>query len=166
MASESVGLEAMFFVDGEKAQAVLSFGPSASLHPPTPDGAVPPAYGRGWPGSSGQHRLRPCISTLSFTPPRSKAARTASRLRPRMARVLRTTPLTTMHIHYFLHTTPLQGCSYRLPLTAAGGKGPQGNTAYDHAYPLFPSHHPAPRLHVPPPAYGRGWPEGLKGGRQ
>ena len=85
MASESVGLEAMFFVDGEKAQAVLSFGPSASLHPPTalcfsfaewsqavlsfgpsaslhpptPDGAVPPAYGRGWPGSSGQHRLRP-----------------------------------------------------------------------------------------------------------
>ncbi len=31
--------------------------------PPTPAVWVPPAYGRGWPGSSGQHRLRPCIST-------------------------------------------------------------------------------------------------------
>ena len=65
-------------------------GPSASLHPPTPYGAVPPAYGRGWPGS------------------------------------FRTTPLATMHIHYLLHTTPLQGCTYRLPLTAAGGQGPSG----------------------------------------
>ena len=48
------------------SQAVLSFGPSASLHPPTPDGAVSPAYGRGWPGSSGQHRLRPCHPLLPF----------------------------------------------------------------------------------------------------
>ncbi len=93
-----------------------SHHPAPRLHVP------PPAYGRGWPGSSGQHRLRPCISTTSFTPPLSKAARTASRLRPRVARVLRATPLTTMHIHSFLHTTPLQGCTYRLPLTAAGGQ--------------------------------------------
>ena len=61
-------------LDGEKAQAVLSFGPSASLHPPTPDGAVPPAYGRGWPGSSGQHRLRPCHPLLPFI---AKVARTS-----------------------------------------------------------------------------------------
>ncbi len=93
-------------------------GPSASLHPPTPYGAVPPAYGRGWPGS------------------------------------FRTTPLATMHIHYLLHTTPLQGCTYRLPLTAAGGQGPQDNTAYDHAPPLHPSHCAA----LVGPSYGRGWP--------
>ena len=61
-------------LDGEKAQAVLSFGPSASLHPPTPDDAVPPAYGRGWPGSSGQHRLRPCHPLLPFI---AKVARTS-----------------------------------------------------------------------------------------
>ena len=58
------------WVDG-LPQAVLSFGPSAPLHPPpaalrlrVPALRVP-AYGRGWPGSSGQHRLRPCISTPS-----------------------------------------------------------------------------------------------------
>ena len=58
MASESVGLEAMFFVDGEKAQAVLSFGPSASLH--------------------------------------RQGGAYIARLRPRVASVLRATPLTTM----------------------------------------------------------------------
>ena len=56
------------------SQAVLSFGPSALLHPPTPGGAVPPAYGRGWPGSSGQHRLRPCHPPLPFI---AKVARTS-----------------------------------------------------------------------------------------
>ena len=59
----------------EWSQAVLSFGPSASLHPPTPDGAVPPAYGRGWPGSSGQHCLRPCHPLLPFI---AKVARISS----------------------------------------------------------------------------------------
>ena len=32
---------------------------SASLHPPRALRLRVPAYGRGWPGSSGQHRLRP-----------------------------------------------------------------------------------------------------------
>ncbi|MBQ1700107.1 MAG: hypothetical protein II029_06535, partial [Bacteroidales bacterium] len=92
-----------------------------SLHPPTPDGAVPPAYDRGWPGSSGQHRLRPCISATSFTPPLPKTARIASRLRPRVARVLRATPLTTMHIHSSI-TPPISKTARCLPLTAAGGQ--------------------------------------------
>ena len=47
-----------------------------------------PLTAAGGQGPSRQHRLRPCISTTSFTPPLSKAARTASRLRPRVARAL------------------------------------------------------------------------------
>ena len=109
-------------------QAVLSFGPSAPLHPPAALRLRVPAYGRGWPGSSEQHRLRPCISTpshfllylppalyvrrvgsqavLSFGPsaplhPPRCASLAGTRLRPRVARVLRTTPLTALHIHSF-----------------------------------------------------------------
>ena len=32
--------------------------------PPTPAVWAPPAYGRGWPGSSGQHRLRPAYPLM------------------------------------------------------------------------------------------------------
>ncbi len=157
-------------------QAVLSFGPSAPLHPPAALRLRVPAYGRGWPGSSEQHRLRPCISTpshfllylppalyvrrvgsqavLSFGPsaplhPPRCASLAGTRLRPRVARVLRTTPLTALHIHSFpllaapppalyvrrvgpqavlsfgpsapLHPPPLRfACGY--PLTAAGAR--------------------------------------------
>ena len=46
----------------------------ASLHPPRALRLRVPAYGRGWPGSSGQHRLRPLHkSTVSiqYLPARS-----------------------------------------------------------------------------------------------
>ena len=69
---------------GSRRKRCCPSGPSASLHPPTPYGAVPPAYGRGWPGSSGQHRLRPCTSAPSL-PLRCACG---SLLRPRVARVL------------------------------------------------------------------------------
>ena len=104
---------------GSRRKRCCPSGPSASLHPPTPYGAVPPAYGRGWPGS------------------------------------FRTTPLATMHIHYFLHTTPSPRLHVPPPAYGRGWPGPFRTT------PLTTMHLrvdlPTPDGAVPP-AYGRGWP--------
>ena len=95
---------------------------------------APPAYGRGWPGSSGQHCLRPmhihsihqasqqspsvvvdwvcrdwaAISSIVLRPsgslhPSPTCGVVPARLRPRVARVLRTT-LLTAHAYPLMHT--------------------------------------------------------------
>ncbi len=89
-----------------------------------------PACGRGWPGSSGQHRLRPCISTPShflLHLPHCVVCSTGGTASSIVLRTFRSAP-----------SPPLRfACGY--PLTAAGGQGPQDNTAYGLAYPLLPT---------------------------
>ena len=47
---------------GQGPQDNTSYGPATSIHSSSAALRLwaPPAYGRGWPGSAGQHRLRPC----------------------------------------------------------------------------------------------------------
>ena len=92
-------------------QAVLSFGPSAPLHPPR------------------------CASLAG------------TRLRPRVARVLRTTPLTALHIHSF----PLLAAPPPCVVCSTGGTA---SSIVLRTFRSAPSPHAALRLRVP--AYGRG----------
>ena len=82
---------------------------------------APPAYGRGWPGSAGQHRIRP----YNFNP---FLLRCASLVGPAYGRgwpgSFRTTPPTTLQLQSI--TPPLRFTCEPRPLTAAGGQGPSG----------------------------------------